>query len=133
MTLVVDSSIVLAWSFVDEQTAASRSVLRRVGDEGAVVPDISRFEVANALQMAVRRRRIDSGFRDRVLTHLSTLRILTDAYSQLHAWSAGVRLSERHNLTVYDAAYLELAHADIWSLLHSMPLWCVPPRRNSSR
>lgn len=109
MSLVVDSSIVLAWSFVDEQTAASTAILRRVGDEGAIVPDIWRFEVANALQMAVRRKRIDSGFRDRALAHLNTLDIVTDAESQSHAWSASIRLSERHNLTLYDAAYLELA------------------------
>jgi predicted nucleic acid-binding protein len=68
-----------------------------------------RFEVANALQMAVRQERVDKAFRDRALVHLATLDISTDPESVSHAWSATVRLAEQHSLTVYDAAYLELA------------------------
>ena len=109
MSLVVDSSITLAWYFKDEQTAASRAVLGRVAEGGAVVPGLWRFDVANALQTAVRRKRVDVGFCDRALAHLGTLGIATDIESEGHAWSASVKLAERHMLTVYDAAYLELA------------------------
>lgn len=109
MSLVADSSITLAWYFRDEQTAESRAVLARVVQHGAVVPAIWRFEVANALQMAVRRKRIDSNFRDSALAHLGRLGIATDVESEAHAWSASLRLAERHGLTVYDAAYLEVA------------------------
>lgn len=74
------------------------------------MPVIWRFEVANALQMAVRRKRVDAEFRDRALTHLGSLNIATDLDSESQAWRATVRLAEQYGLTVYDAAYLELAH-----------------------
>jgi predicted nucleic acid-binding protein len=59
--------------------------------------------------MAMRRKRIDAAFRDRALFNLSTMKIEVDPESHLHAWKAGMRLSDRHGLTSYDAAYLELA------------------------
>jgi predicted nucleic acid-binding protein len=105
--LVIDSSITLAWYFEDEIAEASDDVLRRIGDNGAVVPTLWRFEVANGLQMAVRRKRINAAFRDQVLAHLAELDIVVDPASDAYAWSASVQLSDRHNLTVYDAAYLE--------------------------
>jgi predicted nucleic acid-binding protein len=107
--LVLDGSLTLAWYFVDEQTAGSRAVLDQVVEGGAVVPPVWRFEVANALQMAFRRKRIDAGFRDSALAHLDTLAIWTDIESESHAWSATMKLADRHALTVYDASYLELA------------------------
>ena len=109
MSLIIDSSITLAWYFIDEQTAASRAVLKQVVENGAIVPTLWRFEVANALQMAIRRKRIDIGFRERALAHLGKLEIAVDSESDAQAWSASLKLSERHGLTVYDAAYLELA------------------------
>ena len=109
MSLVIDASITLAWFFEDEATQAADRVLRRVTDESAVVPSFWRFEVANVLQSAVRRRRADDAFRDRVLSHLARLAIVTDEASEIRAWSATVQLAQRHLLTVYDAAYLELA------------------------
>ena len=109
MSLVIDSSITLAWYFEDEAGEASDAVLRRVVMEGAVAPPLWRFEVANGLQMAVRRRRIDKAYRNRTLVDLAGLEIAIDPESDAYAWSASVQLSERHRLTIYDAAYLELA------------------------
>ena len=109
MSLIVDSSIALAWYFTDEQTKASHAVLMRVAQQGAVVPPLWWFEVANGLQMAMRRRRVDSDFRDRALLHLDTLGIISDSDSETHVWTATVKLADRHALTIYDAAYLELA------------------------
>ena len=40
---------------------------------------------------------------------LGRLRITVDSETDRHAWSATTELSQTHNLTVYDAAYLELA------------------------
>lgn len=109
MSVVLDSSVTLAWHFEDESTDATRALLNRVADAGAVAPSLWRFEVANGLQMAVRRNRIDIAYRDRSLTSLAALDIRIDAESDGHVWSATVRLAEVHGLTVYDAAYLELA------------------------
>lgn len=109
MSLVLDSSITLSWYFEDERTEASHAVLRQVVEEGAVVPVLWRFEVANGLQMAVRRKRIDAAYRDRALANLAALEVAADPESEVYAWSASVELAERHALTVYDAVYLELA------------------------
>lgn len=109
MSLVLDCSVTLSWYFEDERTEASRAVLDQVVEEGAIVPPLWRFEVANGLQMAVRRRRIDGSFRDETLADLAELDILSDPDSDGQAWSSTLRLADRHRLTVYDAAYLELA------------------------
>jgi len=109
LTLVLDSSATLAWCFEDERTEALRRLLNQVVENGAVAPSLWRFEVANGLQMAVRRKRIDETFRDRILGNLATLEIRVDAESDVQVWSTTVRLAALYELTVYDASYLELA------------------------
>lgn len=109
MSLALDSSVTLSWCFEDERTPATIEVLEQVTEAGAVVPALWRLEVANALQAGVRRGRIDAAFRDASLADLTLLAIVTDADTDIFAWSTTVRLAERFALTVYDAAYLELA------------------------
>lgn len=109
MTLVLDCSVTLSWHFEDERTPAMVAILERVVEHGAVVPALWRLEVANGLQSALRRGRIDAHFRDCSLADLALLDITTDPETDLHAWSSTLRLSERFRLTSYDAAYLELA------------------------
>jgi len=109
LRLVIDSSITLSWYFEDEITDASDAVLDRVGEEGAIVPSLWRFEVANGLLIAARRKRINSAYCDKVLARLAQLDIVTDPESDAQVWSGSTRLAYRHSLTVYDAAYLELA------------------------
>ena len=109
MILVVDSSATLAWVYSEETTEAISEVLARLTDRGAWVPALWRLEVANVLQMNVRRGRHDAAFRDAALTDLAMLPISIDPETDQQAWGATVRLAARHRLTVYDAAYLELA------------------------
>ncbi len=109
MTLIVDSSAALAWIYADEMTMPISQVFDRVINGHAYVPAIWRLEVANSLQMAVRRKRIDASFRDAALTDLALLNIITDSDTDIFAWSTTLQLAKRHHLTVYDAAYLELA------------------------
>lgn len=109
MSLVVDSSMTLPWYFVDESTARTEKVLDRVTRSGAIVPVHWRFEVANGFRMALRRGRISAAYRDDSLADLDQLPIEADQDSHAQAWADTVKLSDRHNLTIYDAAYLELA------------------------
>ncbi len=109
MSLVLDSSLTLAWFFEDERSALADAVLRQVAESGAVVPSLWRLEIANALQMAVRHKRIDAGFRDASLADLRSLPIDVDPETDRHTWGATLKLAERCKLTLYDAAYLELA------------------------
>ena len=109
MRLILDSSVTLAWIYGDETTAAIRGVFDVIADDGAVVPALWRLEVANSLTMAVRRRRIDPDFRRAALADLALLDITTDQQSDSYAWTDTLNLADHFRLTVYDAAYLELA------------------------
>jgi len=107
--LVLDSSATLAWIYGDETTEAIRRVFDAVAENGALVPALWRLEVANSLTMAVRGRRIDPDFRRAALADLSLLDITTDQQTDSYAWTDTLNLADQLRLTVYDAAYLELA------------------------
>jgi len=63
LSLVIDSSITLAWFFEDERSDRADTLMRQVASAGAVVPSLWRLEIPNALQSAVRRKRISAEFR----------------------------------------------------------------------
>ena len=109
MSLVLDSSATLAWIYSEETTEAIRQVFDIVAEDGATVPTLWRLEVANSLTVAVRRRRIDAEFRRAALADLALLDITTDPHTDDRAWGETLDLADRFRLSVYDAAYLELA------------------------
>ena len=109
MSLVLDSSVTLAWIYTEQISAGVTRALDLVSREGAWVPSLWRLEVANVLQMGVRRGRHSAAFRNATLADLALLPINIDPDTDAHAWGATLRLAERHRLTLYDAAYLELA------------------------
>ena len=109
MSLVLDASATLAWVYSDEITEPIRQVFNLVSENGAWVPGLWKLEVANILEMGVRRRRHDVAFRNSTLADLALLPISVDTETDRQAWGATLQLSERHRLTLYDAAYLELA------------------------
>jgi predicted nucleic acid-binding protein len=89
--------------------AAICRLFDQVADDGAVVPALWRLEVANSLTGAVRRARIDADFRRAALANLALLDITTDQHTDSRAWGETLALADRFRLTLYDAAYLELA------------------------
>ena len=107
--LVVDASISLTWCFEDEVTAKTEVIGTRVEREGAIVPGLWRLEVANALLVAERHGRIALPDMQQRLALLASLPIVVDAETDDHAWSDTLMLAAAEGLTVYDAAYLELA------------------------
>jgi predicted nucleic acid-binding protein len=109
VSLVLDCSATLAWLMEDETTDASRRLFDIIARDGALVPALWRLEVANSLQMAVRRRRITADARNASLRDLAGYKIATDPETDSHAWTSTLQLSDRFGLTVYDASYLELA------------------------
>jgi predicted nucleic acid-binding protein len=109
MSLILDSSITIAWLYSEESTTATAEVEARVIQHGAWVPSLWRLEVANILEMGVRRRRHNAAFRDATLGDLALLPVNIDPETDRQAWGATIHLAERHRLSLYDAAYLELA------------------------
>lgn len=109
MTLVLDASAALAWAYQDEMTAAARQILDHVTNNGAWVPAMWRLEIANGLNTGIRLGRIDADYRDEVLATLSLHDIRMDGETWNAAWGTILRIADRFGLTLYDAAYVELA------------------------
>ncbi|HEY5911242.1 MAG TPA: type II toxin-antitoxin system VapC family toxin [Verrucomicrobiae bacterium] len=74
-----------------------------------LVPALWHLEVANALLVAVRRRLMTDAHRQAGLGLLRKLRLAVDEETGQRAFSTISELAVRHALSVYDAAYLELA------------------------
>lgn len=106
---VVDSSLALAWYLEDEQDAYADAVLDVLSDTEAVVPPLWPYEVANGLWVAERRGRTTITHIQRVLALLQPLPIHVDLAAHERARGEVLSLARQEGLTVYDAAYLELA------------------------
>jgi predicted nucleic acid-binding protein len=79
--------------------------------EGATleVPALWPMEVANALTVLVRRRKLSADEREAGLGWLRGLRVRVDHEMASLAFSRLSELAVAYDLSVYDAAYLELA------------------------
>jgi predicted nucleic acid-binding protein len=105
MGLVLDASITLAWAFQEVEPTASE-VLERLRREEAIVPTLWWFEVRNGLVMGERRGLLTEQRTRRFLRDLSRIAAIVDS---MPVETAVLTLARRRRLTVYDAAYLELA------------------------
>jgi len=70
------------------------------------------MEVLNGLLMAVRRSRIEPGDTLMLWGRLTDLPIEAEAALKVDRAKAVLALGEKHGLTAYDAAYLELARRE---------------------
>ena len=104
--IVIDNSIVLAWCLADEQDALAETAMQDVGEHGGAVPGIWWYEIRNALVVNERRGRLTSADTHATLADLRDVALYID-YN--HDGDVVLELARRHELSVYDAAYLELA------------------------
>lgn len=109
MSVVIDASFMLAFVFDDEQSPELTDQGRKVSVYGAIVPRHWQLEIANGVLMSVRRQRIDPAKAATILATLARIRVSIDAPDPATAWTVTYALAAQHRLTVYDAAYLELA------------------------
>jgi len=108
---VVDASAALAWCFEDEASSWTDGLLERLrqGDR-IVVPAHWPTEILNGLLVASRKKRIKTGQSALFWDELARLPIETEPALTAIQAKAVLALGEKHGLTMYDAAYLELAH-----------------------
>ena len=106
---MLDSSVALTWCFEDEHTPSTTALLDRSVEQGAVAPSLWPLEVLNGLAMAQRRKRLKAAQRAQLAGFLAALPIRLDQETAAQAWTVTAHLAERFKLTLYDAAYLELA------------------------
>lgn len=106
---VLDCSVALAWYFEDEADKYADAVAEAMTDSIAVVPSLFHLELANILITGERRKRSTAAQATSFLTRIANLSIAVDPQTVARAWSDTIDLARKHELSSYDAAYLELA------------------------
>jgi predicted nucleic acid-binding protein len=107
---VLDCSVTAAWFFHDEAVPAIDELLDQLNEGArAVVASFWALEVGNTLLVAERRKRCSIAESSHFLAILDALPIEADAETASRATTTTLALARTHSLTVYDAAYLEIA------------------------
>jgi predicted nucleic acid-binding protein len=110
MDWVLDSSIALALALPDETSEQADHFFGRVKSGSVLwVPALWWYEMANALIGAQRRKRLTDTDRMRLIELYRLLPIQTDTFLDSDATHRFQTLAMEHELSAYDAAYLELA------------------------
>ncbi len=107
---IADSSVGVAWAVHSQASEATDQLLEQVAaGTPLVVPSLWPFEIANSLLVLLRRGRILAEERGRALDALGRLPLVVDEEGCRLALAKTSKLAAEHGLSVYDAAYLELA------------------------
>ena len=105
MPFVLDASIVLDWALAEGHPTAA-AARERMRADTAVAPSLWWFEVWNGLIMAERKRRSTEDYSSLFLRQLARFPVSADTATDA---AAVMTIAREHRLTIYDAAYLELA------------------------
>jgi predicted nucleic acid-binding protein len=110
MAYVIDPSVALAWLLPDE-TSERANAFRVAVEKGAHtwIPSHWWLEIGNGLLMAERRGRITSEQVGQALSLVRSLPLEEDVETSAQLPVRIFTLARKHRLTIYDAAYLELA------------------------
>jgi predicted nucleic acid-binding protein len=107
--VVVDASVALSWCFPDEKSDYADSVLIALKGDSLIVPAIWPVEIANAVWVGERRKRIKPidvrNFEDL----LWDLTIVEISHSVAESMANLLPVARKHNLSAYDATYLDIA------------------------
>jgi predicted nucleic acid-binding protein len=109
-SLVIDGSTALGFLMRDEQAPSALKALAAMEDGiQTFVPTHWWLEVANGLLTAERRKRASQADVTEALHLLRALPAVTDDDTGPRSGTDTIALARQYGLTVYDAAYLELA------------------------
>jgi predicted nucleic acid-binding protein len=106
MPFVIDASVAVCWLMPDERHPIADATRKRITHDSAVAPVVWWYELRNIMIVNERRGRLDSTKTARALGLLRGLPVTVETDVEENAL---MQLARRHRLTVYDAAYLELA------------------------
>jgi predicted nucleic acid-binding protein len=109
-SLVVDGSTVLGFLLKDEHDGSALTALATI-EKGVptFIPAHCCVETTNGLLMAERRKRVTQSDVSEALSLLGALPLATDTETATKAGGDTIALARQYGLTIYDAAYLELA------------------------
>jgi predicted nucleic acid-binding protein len=106
MPFVVDASVAVCWFMPNERHPIADEGFRRIRLDPAVTSVLWWYEIRNVLMVSERQGRLHNAKTARVLRLLRGLPVAIDADVEEESL---MQLARRHQLTAYDAAYLELA------------------------
>ena len=106
---VVDNSVVMGWCFENEGNRYAEAVLESLETGEALVPAIWPLEVGNVLLVAERKKRLSEASVVRFLALLNSLPITVEQETPERMLKEIVSLARAHELSTYDASYLDLA------------------------
>ena len=104
---VIDNSVVSGWLLQNQATAYSDAVATLLQTRRAVAPPLLRLEYTNVLRTACKRQRLSAEQAYEMLAMLGELPI--DLDSSVSTGPQLLDLALRHDLTAYDATYLDVA------------------------
>ena len=104
--LAVDASVAMSWCFPDEADGYAYAVLDALPDSTAMAPSLWPVELANALAMAERRKRITWSDATRFLALIAALPIDIHSETSARALDYVLPLARTFSLTAYEATYL---------------------------
>jgi len=106
---VIDTSIVMTWCFRDETSQYAEHILDRLETGTGLVPSIWPLEVCNVLLTAERKRRLAQADNARFIALLNELPIVVEQEPPERMMREIFALAREHQLSSYDASYLDLA------------------------
>jgi predicted nucleic acid-binding protein len=109
MLCVLDASVTAALFLPDEASDRSTALAARINRHGAAAPSLWQLELANLLLTALRRKRISPAMQKQIFEALDVLPISLQPSLTPGQRDSVIHLAQRHGLTAYDAAYLELS------------------------
>jgi predicted nucleic acid-binding protein len=108
--IVIDSSAAGCWVLPDEPNDAAQELFAHACTDASVfhAPWLWLWEMGNMLAMGYARKRIAAEAVEEGLALLAAAKVNFDTAPSVHRQAQIARLSSTHELTFYDAAYLEL-------------------------
>jgi predicted nucleic acid-binding protein len=107
--LVVDASSMAPFVLADEEQHRSSAIFYALKEGNCVAPALWTWEIANLLWKSLRSGRITQAELTSILREIEEFGVTMDHGSIGAALGRTLELANRHGLTAYDAAYLELA------------------------
>lgn len=106
--IVIDCSVLAAWFLSDENNEYSNTLLQRFlnNELQLYAPSLLQAEIRNVLLVSYRRKRIILEYTYKILDILENIHIL---YNDTVDYKYVFELAKQHNLSLYDALYLNHA------------------------
>lgn len=109
MSLIVDASVAIAWFVRNQATGYTDRIRKQARRQRLHVPAVWPLEVTNALRQLERRKLLSNRQVDTIIELLEPLDIMV--HKEPLAPRHLLAVSRNHDLTAYDASYLDLALA----------------------